>query len=489
MADPPRAQKRAYLDCNAGSPVVPAAVEAMVRWCGVTGDPAAAHAGAREARQMMDDFRRWVAAEGGFGLDGPDGYAVVFTSGGAESNCAVVTSAVRAYTARTGRLPHVVVGAAEHPSLLGCCDRLAAEGFCQLTVLPVGRAAPSAAGGPPGAPLGAVAPADLAAALRPNTCLVSVQAANGDTGTLNDLRALAAAARRARVPFHTDAAQLFGRAPFRPRALGVDAFSACLGTLGAPPGVGLLVLRRAFIEGYGLGAHICGGGQNEGLRGGPENVPGIGAASAACRLAAEDRPTKTARLARLRDAAKEAIATRLPCFPVGEHPADPPPSPDGGITPGGPPSSRGTPAARRAIAAAEAGGPAVVFWVAPADPARALPNTLLLAVRRPGFCAEAARAALERRGVIVGLVARPPEAAPAVPGRRSLAPAAQQTVVEAAAVPAALRAGVLRVSLGDATSGEDIGAFVRAFLTVVASGECLSAPGRGCAQRARRDKN
>ena len=69
-------------------------------------------------------------------------------------------------------------------------------------------------------------------------------------------------------------------------------------------------------------------------------------------------------------AAKEAIATRLPCFPVGEHPADPPPSPDGGITPGGPPSSRGTPAARRAIAAAEAGGPAVVFWVAPADPAR-----------------------------------------------------------------------------------------------------------------------
>jgi cysteine desulfurase len=444
MADAPR--RVVYLDNNATTLMPGEVVDALAAWCN-RGDPSSEHASAREARQMMAAFRRQIAVECGFELDGPDAYAVVFTSGASESNCHIVTSAVRSYAAKTGILPHVVTSAAEHKSLLACCLRLAKERLCQLTVLPVGRAGPG---------LGAVDPADLAAALRPNTCLVSIMAANDGTGVLSNLRELSRAARAARVPFHTDAAQLFGRSAVRPTALGVDAFSASFHKLGGPPGVGLLVLRRALIDGYDLCPHIC-GGQNGGLRGGAENLPGIGASFAAFRIAMADRAGKTGRLARLRAALKAALAARLPCFYLDDHPADRPPSIDGGITPPAPAPHSGAPEARRAIARADDGGAPAIFWIAPADERRVLPNTLLLAVRRPGFCNRAARAALEARGVVVGL-------GPACAG-----------ALAAVGVPAALRGGVLRVSLSDDTTVDDVKYFAAHFLEVVTTDVCLSA--------------
>jgi cysteine desulfurase len=445
-----------YLDNNATTMMTGPVIDALHAWCN-RGNPSAEYASGRASRQMMDAFRTQIAVECGFELDGPRGYAVVFTSGASESNCHIVTSAVRSYAAKTGRLPHVVTSAAEHWSLLACCRRLAAEQLCQLTVLPVGRAGPG---------LGAVDPPALAAALRPNTCLVSIMAANDETGVLSNLREMARATRRAGVPFHTDAVQLFGRSAVRPAALGVDAFSASFHKLGGPPGVGLLVLRRALIEGYGLSPHIC-GSQNGGLRGGTENLPGIGASFAAFRIAMADRAEKTARVLRTRNALKAALATRVPCFYLDDHPADPPPSIDGGITPPGPAPHDGAAAARRAIARGAAAGTPVVFWVAPADERLVLPNTLLLAVRRPGFCNRAARAALEARGVIVGLGAACGAAAHRGDGVAG--------VVAAMGVPAALRAGVLRVSLSDATTVDDIKTFAVHFLAVVASDACLSA--------------
>lgn len=417
-----------YLDNNASALMPQAAVEALASWCN-RGSPAAAHAGARESRAMLDAFRREIAAECGFDLAD---YAVVFTSGASESNCAIATGAVRAYAVATKRLPHVIASAADHASLLGCCRRLAADGLCRLTVLSPARAGPGR---------GTVDPADLAAALRPNTCLVSVVAADGNTGALNDLRALGKLTRAARVPLHTDAAQLFGRSAIRPGALGVDAFSASFHKLGGPPGVGILVLRRDLVAGYGL-APLIAGQQNGGLRGGTENLPGLGASFAAFRLAMADRGGKNARVLRARNALKAAIAARLPCFDLDDHPGDPPPSIDGGITPGGA-RREGSAAARRAIA----GDRPAVFWLTAGDDRRVLPNTLLLAVRRPGFSGGEARAALEERGVIVGLP---------IPD-----------ILAAMGVPAVLRAGALRVSLGDTTTADEISTFVRHFLAVV----------------------
>ena len=296
-------------------------------------------------------------------------------------------------------------------------------------------------------------------------------AANNETGILNNLRELAAITRRARVPFHTDAVQLFGKSPVRPLALGVDAFSASFHKLHGPPGVGLLVVRRALVEGYDLGAHIC-GTQNGGLRGGTENLPGIAGSFVAFRLTVAERGEKTARILRLRAALKAAIASRLPCFPLDSHPADRPPSIDGGITPAPPAPHNGTPEARRAIALAEKKETPVVFWIAPEDDRRVLPNTILLAVRRPGFCNRAARAALEKRGVIVSLGSACNSASgQGLEAKRG----SPSNVAEAMRVPAALLGGILRVSLGDDTAAEDVKTFVRHFLAVVTSDACLSA--------------
>jgi cysteine desulfurase len=446
-----------YMDANATTLAPQPVLDALVAWCN-RGNPSAEYASAQEARRMMDTFRRELAVECGFELDGPKSFEIVFTSSGSESNCAIVTSAVRSYAAKTGRLPHVITSAVEHKSLQLCCQRLAKERLCQLTVLPVGRA---------GAGLGAVAAADLETAMRPNTCLVTIMAANNETGIMNNLRELSAVARRARVPFHTDAVQLFGKSAFRPLALGADAFSASFHKLHGPPGVGLLVVRRSLIEGYDMCAHIC-GTQNGGLRGGTENLPGIAASFVAFRDTMADRAAKTARVSRLRDAIMTAIATRLTCLRLDDHPADRPPSIDGGITPPRPPLHDGSAEGRRAVALADKGGTPAVFWIAPADSKRVLPNTILLAVRRPGFCNKAARAALEKRGVIVSLGSACNAAEAAEQG-------APSGVVVAMGVPAALQGAVLRVSLGDDTTPEDAKTFVRHFLAVVTSNECLSA--------------
>jgi len=437
-AESPASRRVVYLDANASALMPQAAIDAMVRWTN-RGNSSAAHAGGREARQMLADFREAIAAACGFA---EADYDILFTSGASESNAHIVTAAVRRYAAMTRRLPHVVTSITEHRSLLACCRALEADGLCQLTVLGVRTAEPG---------LGLVDPASLERALRPNTCLVTIMAANNETGALNEMRALADILARQparRVPFHSDIAQLLGRLPFRLADLGVDAFSASFHKLGGPPGVGVLVMRRDLVEAFKLGAHIH-GAQNGGLRGGTENLPGIGASAVAFRLAMSEIANRAARTRRLRNALRDAIAARLPCAFLGDVPADRLPSIDGGITPPGPPARLGTATGRAAT----------VVWLAPQNDMSVLPNTLLLAVNRPGFCGEAARAALERRGFIVAL-----GAACAATEQAAGAPS---DGVAAIGLPVALRSGVLRVSLAADTSAEDVASFARALVGLI----------------------
>ncbi len=401
-----------FLDANAGAPCSAEVIAAMCAWMN-RGSTASEHASALEARALADSFRREIAVECSITLEE---YNVIFTSGGAESNALVLTGAARSFAAKTGRLPHIITSAADHRSALDCCAQLEKERLCQVTVLPAGASA-----------------AELKRALRPNTCLVSIIAASGETGAVADLRPLVQVARAAQVPFHADAAQLFGRA--RMTARGLDAFSISMHKFGGPPGVGALVVRRSFAEGYGLQPLV--------FRGGAENTPGLAASLTALRAAVEARAPTTERWLRLRAAIRAALAMRLRCFELAEHPDDPRPSIDGGITP--PPAPRaGSAAAHSAIEESDA---PLIFWITEKD--ATLPNTLALAVRQTGFSASAARAALECRGVIVGVCS-----------------------FEG---PAALRSAALRVSMSDATTGADVRRFITEFLAIVADGSALRA--------------
>lgn len=449
MAEPPPT----YLDNGSTTMMPQEVIDAVVKWMN-RGDPSAEYASAAEARKLLDRFRQEVAAQGGFELEGPRGFQVIFTSGASEGNCHVVTAAARAFAARTKKLPHLVASAVEHKSVLACCLQLARERAAQLTLLPVRTA---------GADAGTVDPEELRRALRPNTCLVSVMAANHETGAINDLRALGAIAHAAHVPFHTDAAQFYGKSVVRPADLNLDAFTVSFHKLHGPFGVGLLVLRNDFVSGYGLPALIC-GIQNDGLRGGGENIPAIAGALVAFRRAMTERGAKNAAVGRLRAAIQAALAKRFPAAHLDEYREARPLVPDGDpMTPGGarvaaaPKTAKGVALAQR-LAAAEKEDTPVLVWLGPADRAKALPNTLLFAVARPGFCGQRARAALERRGILVAC---------GDPDRPS-------HVFEALGVPAELQKGVLRVSLSDDTTRKEAAAFVRQFAEAVVSGDVLA---------------
>ncbi|MFP5335999.1 MAG: cysteine desulfurase family protein [Actinomycetes bacterium] len=279
-----------YLDHNATTPVDPRVVDAMQEPLREAfGNPSSAHRFGERARGLLDDGRARLAALLGAASD-----EVVLTGSGSEADALAVRGAVlaRSDVAR----PHVVTQVTEHPAVLAACARLQRHHGTEVSYLPVDR-------------FGRVDPADVAAALRPSTVLVSVMHANNETGTLQPVREIAAVTRERGVLLHTDAAQTVGRVPVDVEALGVDLLTVVGHKIYAPKGIGALYVRR----GVRLEALVGGGGQEQGLRAGTENVAGAVALGVAADLAAAALAGgEPARLAGLRDALLAALERRLP---------------------------------------------------------------------------------------------------------------------------------------------------------------------------------
>ena len=350
---------------------------------------------AEGGEQLLERFRARLHATEGLGGGGP--YRIVFTSGRAEGNCQILTTAARAYAAKTNRLPHIITSAVEHPSILACCRQLVRDGLAQVSYLPV----ESAGGG-----AGTVSPRRLQAALRPNTCLVSVMAANDCTGAINNLRLLGGIAHRRQVPFHSDMTMLFGKSVVRPDANNLDSFTASFDRLHGPPGTGVLVIHEDFVQGYGLGAHVC-GPENGGLRGGL-NLPGIAGAYVGYCEAMQDRREKNSHLRELCRQFRKQVSDRFLAMGLDDYRAARPRVPDRNPMtpkttkiPAPPVSETGKRYARLLDEAADKNRPAIV-WVGPADPARLLPNTVCLAVVHAGFSGSLGQKRLRCRGQIVG---------------------------------------------------------------------------------------
>jgi cysteine desulfurase len=294
-----------YLDAAATGPVRREVLEAM--WPYLTGEfgNASSHheLGAR-ARDGLEAARAEVAD-----VLGCRPSEVTFTSGGTEAdNLAVKGIALGQRTARRPGLPvpdRVAVSAIEHPAVLESARALARLHGMWVDEVPVDGT-------------GRVEPEALAAVVRPETALVSVMYANNEVGTVQPVRELAAAARAAGVPFHTDAVQAAGWLPLAVRELGVDALSVSGHKIGAPKGVGALyVAGRLTLEPV-----LDGGGQERGQRSGTENVAGAVALATALRLAEAERTTAAARVASLRDAFVERVLELVPDALVTGHPTE-----------------------------------------------------------------------------------------------------------------------------------------------------------------------
>jgi cysteine desulfurase len=140
-------------------------------------------------------------------------------------------------------------------------------------------------------PSGHINPADVNAAIRDTTCLVCVMHANNETGAIMDIKSIGAISHKRNVPFHCDTVQTFGKYPLNPILSNVDSFCVSFHKFGGPPGIGCTIVKQQMLIGYGLQPLIF-GSQNEHLRGGTENLPGIGAAFCALKCAMDQREAK-----------------------------------------------------------------------------------------------------------------------------------------------------------------------------------------------------
>lgn len=283
-----------YLDYSATTPTRPEAIARMQsvlaeQW----GNPSSLHAWGQQAAMVVEAARSQVAQL----IGARDPATIVFTAGGTEADNLALIGTARQYATPQ----HLIISQVEHSAVAAPARWLAQQGW-QVTALPVDAG-------------GRVAPAALAAALRPNTVLVSIIYGQSEVGTLQPIGELAAIARAHGAWFHTDAVQVAGRLPLDVAALGVDLLSLSSHKLYGPQGAGALYLR----PGLELTPLLQGGGQEGGLRSGTQAVAALAGFGVAAELAAQEVVAEGERLRALRERLFDQLAGSPHLLPTGDR--------------------------------------------------------------------------------------------------------------------------------------------------------------------------
>lgn len=278
-----------YLDNAATTRVCPEAADIAYRTMLETyGNPSSTHTKGREAKAVLDNARKQLAAA----LDCAPG-EVYFTSCGSEGdNWAIINGAES--MRRKGL--HIISSEVEHDAVRKSMDELKRRGF-EITMLK-----PESDG--------SISPEAVAAALRPDTVLVSLMMVNNETGAVTDIAAVAKALKKAKsiALLHTDAVQGFMKVPFSAKRLGADMITVSGHKIHAPKGIGALYIKT----GVKIKPYIMGGAQESGLRAGTEAMPQIAAFGKACELAKASMNDATERMAQLRQYAAGRIVAEMP---------------------------------------------------------------------------------------------------------------------------------------------------------------------------------
>jgi cysteine desulfurase len=289
--------REVYLDYQSAKPVDPRVVEAMLPYFTERfGNPASLHGVGDRATGVLDESRAGVAA-----LVGAQPDEIVFTSGATESNnLALIGFANRAR--REGA--HVIISEVEHISLHNIGKFLEKSGFL-VTKVPPDQ-------------FGSINPDKVRSRITDDTVLVSVGWASNEIGTIQPIPQIAEMLQGTGVALHVDAVAAEGLLPIDMSAVPVDLLTLSSNDIYGPPGLGALYVRK----GVRLAAVTIGGGQENGLRSGTENMPGIVGMAAAARIAADELPRESARLAAMRDRLIAAVLSTIPDSHLNGHPIE-----------------------------------------------------------------------------------------------------------------------------------------------------------------------
>ena len=287
--------KPIYLDYNATTPHDPEAIEAMRPFFEEEfGNPSSSHYYGSRPRQAVIRARQQVAS-----LLNCRPEEIIFTSGGTESNNFAIKGCSGLFCSKGN---HIITTQIEHPAVIEVCNFLETIGF-EITFLPVDE-------------FGLVSAAEVAAAIKKETILISIMHANNEVGTIEPIAEITQLAKKHDIAFHTDAAQSVGKIPVDVNRLGVDLLSIAGHKVYAPKGVGALYIRKGLTP----TKFMHGAGQEMTVRAGTENVLEIVGLGAACEIAGRDLEQNRKHMQAMRDRLNEGLKNNCGPVKLNGHP-------------------------------------------------------------------------------------------------------------------------------------------------------------------------
>ncbi|MCX8031407.1 MAG: cysteine desulfurase NifS [Thermodesulfovibrionales bacterium] len=278
--------KPIYLDNNATTAIAPEVYEAMQPYLTeLYGNPSSMHTFGGQIYRKIQEARAQVSK-----LIGAEPEEIIFTSCGTESDNSAIMSALRVFPQKK----HIITTKVEHPAVLNLCKHLSRRGY-RVTFIPVDN-------------LGKLDIDFLFKSLDEDTAIVSIMYANNETGVIFPIREIGYVLKERKILFHTDAVQAVGKIPINLQELPVDMLSLSGHKLHAPKGVGALYVRK----GVRFSPFIIGGHQENGRRGGTENVASIIAIGKACELAEKHITYESSYLSKLRNKLENSLIEKCP---------------------------------------------------------------------------------------------------------------------------------------------------------------------------------
>lgn len=431
---PVKNKKTIYFDNNGTTLICLPAKRVATKWLECYNASSDAKV-SNSAKRLLNKSKEYMHKHCGTG--GDDNYVVLFTSGATESNCTIIRMIIEAYHRNMFEIPHVVTSEIEHHSILACLEGLEENKRVHVTYLK-----PTI--------YGVITPESVKNAINSNknTCLVTIMYANNEIGSCNNISEIAkvtheASSDKFRIPFHTDAVQIFGK--YQIKVIGedkkglndIDALSMSFHKLYGPKGVGLLLIKKNIVDGFGLNA-LINGSQQYGLRGGTEDIPGIAGSIEALKHTFTGRTKKNKDLLRLKKLMLDLLAKKYKISDYKDYLDDSE-------------FFKKNSSNRDKIE--------LILLGPPNHERKVMPNTILLAIAKnhgKPFCNIRFKNKLSRENIVVST--------------SSTCLTKQKTashVMDAIQAPPIIKNGVIRISLGDYNTEAEVRKFVKIFIRLL----------------------